>query len=282
MIKCIHYWCFEGGLENSLPIGEALQKAETAGYAGLELAIGESGALSPDTSAKELAAIRQAVEASPLTVETLSSGFSWGANPLDDDPSVREKGQRLHAAGLRVAGALGLQDYLLVPGVVKSPISNSRVRYDRAMQRAKEFVGWLLPEAQKAGVRICIENVWNGFFYSPLELLDFVKGFDSEHVGIYFDVGNVLGYHQHPPHWIEVLAEKIYRVHIKDFRESVGSLDGFCDLLEGDVPWQETMAALRAAGYDRTVVAEMVPPTPGVVERTSTAMDTILQMGAGA
>lgn len=279
MIKGITTWSFEGGLENTISVPSALQQAEEGGFQALEVCIGESGVLAPDTSDNELAEIRNALEASPLVTETLASGFSWGANPLDEDPVVRERGQNLHREALRVAGALGLQDYLLVPGVVKSPISPSRVRYDRALERARAFIEDLIPVAEKHQVRIGVENVWNGLFYSPVELLEFVQSFRSDHVGIYFDVGNVLGYHQHPPHWIELLAEKIYRVHIKDFKESIGSLDGFCDLLEGDVPWEETMAALRAIGYDKTLIAEMVPPWEGVIPRTSAAMDKILAMG---
>jgi hexulose-6-phosphate isomerase len=281
MIKGISAWSLPGGLENTLTVPDALAQAEAAGFKAIELCIGESGVLSPDTSDAELAAMKSQIEASPVVVESLAAGFSWGANPVDDDPAVRQRGQDLHRAGIEVAGKLGLGDYLLVPGVVKSPISSSIVRYDHAMERAREFVASLAPVAEAAGVRICVENVWNGFFYSPLELLDFVNSFGSDAVGIYFDVGNVLGYHQHPPHWIELLGEKIYRVHIKDFKESVGSLDGFCDLLEGDVPWAESMAALRAVGYDKTVIAEMVPPWEGVIPRTSAAMDQILQMGGG-
>lgn len=279
MIKGITIWSFPGGLDNTLKIDEALQLAADAGFKALELGIGEEGVLTSQTSPEDLAAIRKSIEESPLAVETLASGFSWGANPLDDDSAIREKGQKLHREALRVAGDLGLQDYLLVPGVVKSPISPSKVRYDRALDRARAFIESLIPEAEKNQVRIGVENVWNGLFYSPRELIDFVNSFQSDHVGIYFDVGNVLGYHQHPPHWIELLAEKIFRVHIKDFKESVGSLDGFCDLLEGDVPWEESMAALRKMGYDKTIIAEMVPPWDEVIPRTSSAMDKILQMG---
>src|SRR5208282_3217735 len=121
-------------------------------------------------------------------------------------------------------------------------------------------------------------NVWNGMFYSPLEFRDFVGSLHSPAVGVYFDVGNVLGYHQHPPHWIEILGPLIQRVHFKDFQKSVGTLAGFCDLGEGDVPWAQTIKALRGIGYDRTVVAEMIPWNPGLLERTSGAMDRILAL----
>jgi hexulose-6-phosphate isomerase len=67
-------------------------------------------------------------------------------------------------------------------------------------------------------------------------------------------------------------------VHIKDFRKEVGNLSGFCDLLAGDVPWAATMAALRGIGYDKTIVAEMMPPDATLLQRTKAAMDEIVNM----
>ena len=80
-------------------------------------------------------------------------------------------------------------------------------------------------------------------------------------------------------HWIEVLGQRISRVHIKDYKRSVGTLDGFCDLLAGDVNFPAAVKALREAGYDNAVTAEMNIASQdmlAVVERTSRAMDLIL------
>jgi hexulose-6-phosphate isomerase len=152
------------------------------------------------------------------------------------------------------------------------------VRYDKAAQWAREAVGQMAPVAEKTGVELCIENVWNGLFPSPLELMAFVDSFKSDEVGIYLDVGNLLNYHQHPPHWIEMLGKRIKRVHFKDFKPEVGGMAGFCDLLEGAVPWPETMNALKSVGYNKTVVAEMIPSDDAILARTSKAMDKILAL----
>ena len=102
--------------------------------------------------------------------------------------------------------------------------------------------------------------------------------FNNPAVGIYFDIGNMLAHQQWPPHWIEILGKRICAIHVKDFKLAVGTLEGFCDLLDGDVPFAEVMAALRAIGYDRTLVAEMMPPDPTILERTITALNKIVNM----
>ena len=278
MIKCISYWSMKDGLANTHPIADALETCKELGYQGLELCVSTDGVITDETSQTDCEAIRGKIENAGIVVETLASGMSWAFNPTSDDAKVRKRSLELHAAALQRAAWLGCKAMLFVPGVVKSPISEDIVRYDRAKQRAGEAVAQLLETAEKVGVDLCVENVWNGLFYSPLEFIEFVDSFGSERCGVYFDVGNVLGYHQHPPHWIELLGRRIRRVHIKDFKESIGSLAGFCDLLAGDVPWEASMQALKKIGYDKTVVAEMIPWDPGVLARTSAALDTILAM----
>ncbi|RPJ45010.1 MAG: sugar phosphate isomerase/epimerase, partial [Chloroflexi bacterium] len=127
-----------------------------------------------------------------------------------------------------------------------------------------------------AGVTICIENVWNKFLLSPLEMKGFIDSFGSPCVGSYFDVGNVLltGY---PDQWIRILGPRIRRVHIKDFKKSVGTAAGFCDLLEGDVDFDAVKKALSGIQYSGYVTAEIIPYVPGGPQKTARAMKKIFK-----
>jgi hexulose-6-phosphate isomerase len=105
---------------------------------------------------------------------------------------------------------------------------------------------------------------------------DFIDVFGSEMVGAYFDVGNVLltGY---PEQWIRILGKRIKRVHVKDFKRSAGTAEGFVDLLEGDVDFQLVKKALADIGYDGYVTAELLPFAPGRPEKTARAMKKIFK-----
>lgn len=280
MIKAISYWSLKGGLEGTRPVNEALEEAKAAGFAGLELAVAESGVLTPSTDKATCEAYRKSAEDKGVVVETLASGMSWGCSPTDLDEATRKRSVELHAAALERAAWLGAKAMLFVPGAVTIPWEKGYgpVPYGKAVEWAKEAVARLAETAEKVGVDLCVENVWNGLFYSPMELASFVDGIGSSRVGIYFDAANVLGYHQHPPDWTTALGKRIKRVHVKDFKKEVGNLSGFCDLCEGDMPWKEFMGALREVGYDSTMVAEMMPPDDTLLERTSKAMDDILAM----
>ncbi|MDC3345504.1 sugar phosphate isomerase/epimerase [Candidatus Pseudothioglobus singularis] len=210
-------------------------------------------------------------------VDSIATGMSWGISPTSDDAEVRRNSIKLHQDAIRVTSHLDCKALLFVPGVVKSPISPEIVRYDRALDRLREAINQMLPIAEELDVDLCMENVWNGFFYSPIELRDFVDSFESDKLGVYLDVGNLIGYQQYPPHWIELLNSRIKRVQIKDFQENfdwTGSFS-FCDLGAGDVPWKETVSALKSIQYKSTIIAEMLPWDETILSRTSVAMDQI-------
>jgi L-ribulose-5-phosphate 3-epimerase len=116
--------------------------------------------------------------------------------------------------------------------------------------------------------------VWNMLLLSPLELRDFLDKVGSPRVGSYFDVGNAVasGY---PEQWIKILGSRIARVHFKDFKRDVATLDGFCDLLDGDTDYPAVMMALREVGYDGPVTAEFFDSEANL-PKISAAMDRIL------
>ena len=224
--------------------------------------------------------IRECIDSYGLRLDSIASGMTWACSPSHPDERVRRKAIELHEAALRRAAWLGCAAMLFIPGAVSIPwdASYPYVPYEQAIGWAREATQSLLKTADSLHVELCIENVWNGMFYSPAEYRDFLDSFGSPAVGAYFDVGNCMGQHQYPPHWIEMLGPRIKRVHFKDFKRAIGTLDGFCDLQEGDQPWPETMAALRSIGYDRTVTAEMIPYAPGRIEKTAAAMRRIMAM----
>ena len=277
MIKGISYLSFENGLSNTESIDSALTQTKSNGFDALELSVSSEGVINTNTSKAECEIIRKKINDSGVFVDSIATGMSWGVSPTSDDESIRKQSISLHQDAIKVASHLECKALLFVPGVVKSPISPEIVRYDRALDRLREAINQCLPIAEDLNVDLCMENVWNGFFYSPIELRDFVDSFNSDRLGIYLDIGNLIGYQQHPPHWVELLNSRIKRVQIKDFQENfdwTGSFS-FCDIGAGDVPWSETIEALNSIQYKSTIIAEMLPWDETILSRTSVAMDQI-------
>ena len=261
--------------------------ARDAGFTGFEPEFNEDGELGMDGDAASWGQVKAIADNVGITLSGLATGLYWGANGASEDETVRAKAAKILDTQIRCAHAIGVDSILVVPAAVGVDFipDCEVVPCDLAYTRATELIRGALPMAEALGLTICIENVWNKFLLSPLEFNAFLAQFDSKYVGAYFDVGNVLatGY---PEHWIQILGDKIKRVHFKDYRRNVGSADGFVDLLSGDIHWDEVMRALRDIHYDGWVAAEMIPPMPFykhapevLIGNTSRAMDAIFDLG---
>ena len=282
MKKSISTWSFYGNWN----LEEKLRLARDAGFLGFEIDLSEDGPVQLHSMPADLKKVRATADKVGLTLSGLATGLYWGANACSADPAKRKKAAAILQKQIECSKELGLDAILVVPGAVGVDFipGGEIVPYHLAYDRAQAFIQAGLPAAEKAGVTLCIENVWNKFLVSPLEMKAFIDSFGSERVGSYFDVGNTLatGY---PEHWIAALGSRIKRVHFKDYRRAVGSVDGFCDLLSGDVNWPGVIAELKATGYSGWVAAEMIPPVPFykhcpevLIHNTSRAMDAILKL----
>ena len=285
MKKAISIWSFppEWALERKLAV------ARDAGFAGFEIDLTEAGPVAMTSSPKGLRAVRRKVEAAGLQLSGLATGLYWGANAASADAATRKRADRILGRQIDCAVHLGVDAILVIPGTVGVDFIPGAevVPYDVAYRRAREFLKAAAPKAERSGVTLCVENVWNKFLLSPLEMRAFIDGVQSPAVGSYFDAGNALqtGY---PEHWIATLEKRIRRVHFKDYRRNVGTVDGFCDLLSGDVNWPAVMQSLRQIRYGGWIAAEMIPPVPfykycpeTLIHNTSRAMDAILALGKG-
>ena len=272
------YWIFDGGLDGSLPINSAIEQASRMGFEGIELGIASEGELTHNTTQAECEKIVREAEKHGLEISGVASGESWTTSPTANDEDVRKKIIDFTQKALQVTQWLGTDAYLFVPGAVEVFFLPEAevIPYDVCYQRASEAISQLVPVAEKLGVAIAVENVWNKFLLSPLEMREFIDNFNTSQVGVYFDVGNVLltGY---PDQWIRILGSRIKRVHIKDFKRSVGTADGFVDLLDGDVDFEAVKQALSEINYNGYVTAEMIPFSPGRPEKTAAAMKEIFK-----
>jgi len=115
----------------------------------------------------------------------------------------------------------------------------------------------ILPLARELKVVIGMEEVWNKFLISPLEMARYVDEFASPWVKAYLDVGNMLFY-GYPQDWIRTLGPRIARVHVKDFKLDRGKGQfAWTNLGEGDVDWPAVRAALAEVKYDGWVTTEI-------------------------
>src|SRR5262249_5916006 len=149
---------------------------------------------------------------------------------------------------LRDAKRYGASSVLLVPGVV-----NKNVTYEECWKRSIEGIRRAVPLAEELGVKIAVENVWNGFITKSDQAIAYLDEINSPQVGWHFDIGNVLRFSP-AEEWIPVLGKRILKLHVKEFSKAKGFGIRY---FEGDNHWPAIMKALDDVGYKGWGISEM-------------------------
>ncbi|HHI79946.1 MAG TPA: sugar phosphate isomerase/epimerase [Planctomycetes bacterium] len=189
-----------------------------------------------------------AKKATGLRIHGTIDSVHWRHTLSDPNPEVRAKGLRALRTALEDAHDYGATTCLLVPGVVRKDIP-----YDLVYERSQKEIKKVLPLAEKLGVKIAIENVWNGFLQSPLEFRNYIDEFRSPWIGAYLDIGNMRKFGW-PTHWIRILGKRILKVDIKGWSFKKGFRVG---ILQGDIDWKACMRELGRVGYQGIITAEV-------------------------
>lgn len=275
MLKGINQWCYPEGT----PLEKVFEFSRDAGFDAVELNLNSAGGvgLTVDTTASEAETILQLASAYNLQLRSISTSLLWQTPLSSASEGVREQGRQVIEKQIELAAFMGMNTVLVVPGTVTNDTS-----YENCYNRSQEELKKVIPLAEEKGVHIGIENVWNKFLLSPLEMAKYIDELNSDYVGVYFDVGNVLQF-GFPEQWIRTLANRIRKIHVKDFSTDVGNIKGFLPLLAGDVNWQEVYKALEEIGYDDTLTAELSAFAIGprtLAEDTARHMDIIMNTGS--
>lgn len=251
MKKAVNQWCFP----TDMPLPDMFQVASAAGFDGVELNLGEPGGvgLTLATTEQQARAIRHQAAEYGLELKSLSTALLWTWPLSAPDKDVRNKGRGIVQRQLEIAAILEMDAILVVPGLVTQTTS-----YEDCWRYSQEQLVSLAELAESIGVKIGVENVWNKFLLSPIEMVHYLDEIGSPAVGAYFDVGNVLNF-GFPEQWIRSLGQRIVKIHVKDFSTQVGNITGFVPLLAGDVDWPAVRQALREVGYDDTITLELPP-----------------------
>lgn len=282
MKKSINLWAFPYPDQWSLQ--ESLELAKDAGFDGVEINFNLTGEFSGESSEAEILAIREMADRIGIAISGVCSFLFWPYSMTHNDPARRRRGIELAGKMIRAAMLLGTDNVLVVPGAVYAPWIEDfdPVPNDVCDRRARAAVRELLPAAEAAGVSLNIENIFaNGFLFSPQEMVEFVDSFNSPHVQVHFDTGNIMHY-QFPEHWVPILGRRIKNIHFKEWdkRTQEFNLHTFRTLLDGTTNWPAVIEELDKVNYDGYLTFEYFHPfnhyPEALVYQTSDALDWML------
>lgn len=276
----LHAAPFKTALHKALigfPNEETLASWKAAGFEGMET--NQKGA---ETSPDEAAKARKLAEKHGMKIHSVLRG--WMRFNSEDGDELAADIAKVETA-LRAAEGYGADAVLLVPcrvggmpmpeawefdiefdektGHVSRVVQGDNSKYreyikaqNHATDTSRKAVEKLIPVAEKTGVVIALENVWNNLWVKPAIFANFIASFESPWVQCYFDIGNHVKYAL-PEEWIRALGKLIVKLHVKDFKLNPDGHGGkFVDIRDGSVDWPLVRRELDKVGYNGWMTIE--------------------------
>jgi L-ribulose-5-phosphate 3-epimerase len=248
-------------LPGKLSVPDRLRLARDTGFEVVQ------APTTPDRSAAE--ELKKAADAAGIRIDSVMNMAHWKYPLSSSDPAVVEKSMDGMRTSLANAKLWGSEAVLLVPAVV-----NPQTSYMEAWTRSQRQIRKLLPMAEKEKVAIAIEEVWNKFLLSPLEMARYIDEFHSPWIRSWFDVGNVVFY-GYPQDWIHTLGKRIAKLHLKDFKVE-HSCYSWVNLGDGEVMWPAVRQALIDTGYSGSAICELESGDEAYLRDVSNRIDRLL------
>jgi L-ribulose-5-phosphate 3-epimerase len=248
-------------LPEKLSYGDRFKLARDVGF--------EVAQVPTEPDAEKAEELKKAAESAGIRIDSVMNMDHWKYPLSSSDRGAVEKSLAGMRTSLHNAKLWGADVVLLVPAVV-----DAKTSYHDAWARSQKEIRSLIPLAEELKVVIGIEEVWNKFLLSPLEMAKYIDEFQSPWIKAWFDVGNVVLY-GYPQDWIHTLGKRIVKVHLKDFKRKE---DGYAwvNLGDGDVDWGAVRQAFAAVGYSGSVITELEGGDESYLRDVSGRVDRLL------
>ena len=239
---------------------EKFDLAKKFGFEGVEI--------DSPSGVNKLAAVRASADTG-VKIHGVIDNNHWNYPLSSPDEKVRAEGLAALEGALEDAKAYGADTVLLVPGVV-----NKDVTYEQCWDRSRAEVKKAIPVAEKCGVKIAIECVWNNFITKPEQMVEYVDSFKSPWVGSYFDCSNMVKFGVPSADWIRALGKRMLKFDFKGYSKA----KGWVGIGEGDEDWPDILKACAEVGYSTWATAELGSCGEKELADTSARIDKILQL----
>jgi hexulose-6-phosphate isomerase len=158
-----------------------------------------------------------------------------------------------------------------------APYADYIKAHDQSTDASIKAVERLVPTAEKTGVIIALENVWNNLWLMPEIFAAFVGSFRNKWVQAYFDIGNHVKFAP-PEKYLKALGPLVRKCHVKDFKLKPDGKGGdFVKVRDGSVNWPVVRQTLEEIGYNGWLTLESeVAAGPAPADQVK-ALDQIIR-----
>lgn len=171
---------------------------------------------------------------------------------------------------ITLARKLGASNISTEPG---GPTINQGLNENELLKVFANGINEILKVAEKENVTVLVEPEPGLLIENSEQFIKFIKNFDSECIGLNFDIGHFFCVGEDPSSVIYKLSEYVRHVHLEDI--AADRTHHHLMLGEGAIDFESVFKSMKDIGYDGFVTIELYPYQDSPILAAKNAMKFI-------
>jgi sugar phosphate isomerase/epimerase len=239
---------------------ETINCLSEIGYRGIEILCDVPHAYPKTLSDAECVEIKQLLSDLKIGISNLNAftlfaiGDTHHPSWIENDSKLRKLRIDHTIDCIKLARKLGANNISTEPG---GPSQNYGLSINEQFKIFENGIREVLPIAENEKVNVLIEPEPGLLIEKSEQFIQFIRNFDSEYIGLNFDVGHFFCVGEDPSILIPQLSDYIKHVHLEDI--AVDRAHNHLMLGKGAINIASVIKSLKDIGYEGFITIELYP-----------------------
>jgi len=249
---------FSSNAYTNFSIIDSINEISKIGYDGVEIMCDIPHAFPLPLNNDKIMEIKNTLSNNNIGISNLNAFTLFGIKDtyhpswIEEDQEYRKIRIDHTINCLKLANKLGAKNISVEPG---GPFKNSSNR-EKYLDLFIDGINQVLPVAEKEKVKILVEPEPGLLLENSNEFLQFIKNFNSEYIGINFDIGHFVCVNEDPSELVSKLKEYIHHFHLADIKNRIHNhlIPGL-----GSINFKKVINSIHHMGYNGFITVELYP-----------------------
>ena len=251
-------FAFSSNAYTNYSLKESIVDISKIGYKGVEIMCDSPHAYPLLLDSKKITEIKDELSNNNIQISNLNAftlfaiGDTYHPSWIEEDLNYRKLRIEHTINCLKLAKQLGAKNISIEPG---GPISdpNYKEKYGKIFI---DGIRQVLPVAEEQKVKILVEPEPGLLIENSYEFLSFIKNFDSDFIGLNFDIGHFVCVNENPSKLINKLIDYIHHFHLADIKDNIHNhlIPGL-----GSIDFKKVFTSINEIGFEGFITVELYP-----------------------
>ncbi len=239
---------------------DTINSLSEIGYRGIEILCDVPHAYPKTLSDADCKEIKQLLLDLQISISNLNAftlfaiGDTHHPSWIENDSELRKLRVEHTIDCIKLARKLGAKNISTEPG---GPTKNDGLGKNEQFKIFEKGIRDVLPIAENENVNVLVEPEPGLLIENSQQFLQFIRNFDSEYIGLNFDVGHFFCVGEDPSRLIPQLSDYIRHVHLEDI--AADRTHNHLMLGKGAIDISSVIKSLKDIGYNGFITVELYP-----------------------